>query len=64
MAGVVRGCARPDVVLKLEGPHAIAELLLLSGRGMALGFDLSFALAVGRLGLFEDVKNVPALSAR
>lgn len=40
---------------------AFGRRLLLAGYGIALGLDLGLALAVGSLGLFEDVDNVLAL---
>jgi hypothetical protein len=53
--------ARPGVVVEPEGPHALAQLLLLQRGRIALRFDLGLALAVGGLGLLEDVDNVLAL---
>lgn len=59
--GAMGGGARSDIVLKPQRPHAIAQLLLLNGGSFAFCFNLGFALAVGRLGLLEDIDNVLAL---
>lgn len=61
MSGMAGGSARSSIVVELECLHAIAELLLLCEGSIALRLDLSFALAVGRLGLLEDIDNVLAL---
>jgi hypothetical protein len=60
---MARGSARSSVVvLEPEGLHVVAQLLLLHKGGIALGLDLGFALSVGRLGFFEDIDEVFALS--
>jgi hypothetical protein len=50
------------IVVDTQGFHALGELPLLDD-GIALGLDLRLALAVGGLGLLEDVDNVLALGA-
>lgn len=48
------------IVIDANGFYTLAELLLAHG-SIALGLDLSLALAVGGLGLLEDVDDVLAL---
>jgi hypothetical protein len=59
--GAARRGARANVILELEGSHALAKLFFLSGSGIALGLDFGFAFTVCGLGLFEDIEDVPTL---
>jgi hypothetical protein len=60
--GAVRDVGAGIVVIKADGLDALGELSLLHG-SIAFGLDLSLALAVGGLGLLEDVDDVLALGA-
>ena len=59
--GPVRRSARLVVVVETEVLHAIAQSFLLGESSIALGLDLGLALAIGRLGLLEDVYEMFAL---
>ena len=60
--GAVRDLGAGIVVIQADGLDALSGLPLLHG-GIALRLDLRLALAVGGLGLLEDVDNVLALGA-
>lgn len=58
------GCARLKVIFDAQRLNALSQGLLLAQGGIALGLDLSLALAVGSFGLFENADNVLALWRR
>jgi hypothetical protein len=60
--GAVRDLGAGIVIIHTDGLYALGELPLLDG-GITLGLDLCLALAIGGLGLLEDVDNVLALGA-
>jgi hypothetical protein len=53
-------CARAGVIVVAQELDALGELLLFYG-SIAVGINLRLALAIGSLGLLEDVDNVFAL---
>lgn len=57
-------CTRLDVVFDAQRLDTSAQRLLLAQCSIALGLDLSLALAVGSFGLLEDAYNVLALYER
>lgn len=59
--GTVRDL-RAGVIVDADSLDALGELPLLHD-SIALGFDLRLALAVGGLGLLEDIDDVLALGA-
>jgi len=52
---------RPDIVFNAQRLDTLAQGLLLAHSSIALGLDLSLALAVGSLCFFEDADNMLAL---
>jgi hypothetical protein len=60
----VGGCTRLDIILNAQCLDAPTQGLLLAHGSIALGLDLSLALAVGSLGLLEDADDVLALWGR
>lgn len=64
MRGPVGGCARLNVIFNAQRLDAPTQGLLLAQGSIALGLDLSLALAVGGFGLLEDAENVLALWRR
>jgi hypothetical protein len=52
---------RPNIVFDAQRLDALAQGLLFAHSSIALGLDLSLALAVGGFGLLEDADKVLAL---
>lgn len=60
----MRARDRPNIIFDAQRLDALAQGLLFAQGSIALGFDLSLALAVGSFGLLEDADNVLALWRR